>query len=148
MVSPIRRLEGISYWVIEDSVGIYDFVNTELRREWEEDVGSEGRDPEDDEWLRTLAKREWKLSVVRLDRIRLNPKIMNFVDEAKQYSFQKSLKKREKELEEVMRRFGVVIWPLIVKAENCELVDGYCRYATLKTMKKTKTYAYAGTIGQ
>ena len=83
MVSPIHRLEGISYWVIEDSVGIYDFVNTELRTEWEEDARSEGRDPEDDEWLKTLAKREWKLSVARLDEIRLNPKIMDYVDEAK-----------------------------------------------------------------
>ena len=148
MVSPIRRLEGISYWVIEDPVGIFDFVNTELRREWEEDARSEGRNPEDDEWLRTLAKREWKLDVVKLDRIRLNPEIMDYVDKDKQYSFKSSLKKRERELSEVMRRFGVVIWPLIVKAENCELVDGYCRYATLETMKKTKTYTYAGSIRQ
>ncbi len=86
MASPIRRLEGISYWVIEDSVGIYDFVNTELRREWEEDVRSEGRDPKDDEWLKTLAKREWKLDIVKLEQIRLSPRIMNYVDEAEQYS--------------------------------------------------------------
>jgi hypothetical protein len=146
MVLPIRRLEGISYWVIEDSGGIYDFVNTELRREWEKDVRSEGRDPKDDEWLKTLAKREWKLEIVRLDQIRLNPGIMNFVDEAKHYSFQSSLKEREKELSEVMRRFGVVIWPLVVKAEDNELVDGYCRYATLKAMKISKTYVYTGRM--
>jgi len=55
---------------------------------------------------------------------------------------------REKEEAEVMRRFGVVIWSLIAKAENCELVDGYCRYAALKTMKKTKTYTYTGSSTQ
>jgi hypothetical protein len=146
MVSPVRRLEGISYWVIEDSVGIYDFVNTELRKEWEEDAKSEGRDPQDDEWLKTLATREWKLSVVRLDRIRLNPGTMSYVDKEKRYSFQSSLKEREKELETVMRRFGVVIWPLVVRAEDNELVDGYCRYATLKAMKISKTYVYTGRI--
>jgi hypothetical protein len=43
--TPIRRIESISYWVIEDADGIYDFTNTEVRREWEEDARSEHRDP-------------------------------------------------------------------------------------------------------
>jgi hypothetical protein len=34
--TPIRRLEDITYWVIEDSAVIHDLVNIEIRREWEE----------------------------------------------------------------------------------------------------------------
>jgi hypothetical protein len=55
--TPIRRLDGVTYWVIEDPDGIRDFVNNELRREWEEDARSEDRDPRKDAWLKTLSKR-------------------------------------------------------------------------------------------
>ena len=48
MNTPIRRLEGISYWVIDDPDAIYDFINTEIRKEWEADARSEHRDPKDD----------------------------------------------------------------------------------------------------
>ena len=46
--TPVRRLEGITYWVIEDPEGIYDFINKEVRKEWEEDAESEGREPQED----------------------------------------------------------------------------------------------------
>jgi hypothetical protein len=48
MGTPIRRLEGISYWVIDDPDAIYDFINFEIRKEWESDARSEHRDPKDD----------------------------------------------------------------------------------------------------
>ncbi|MCJ7455748.1 hypothetical protein MUP07_03265 [Candidatus Bathyarchaeota archaeon] len=44
MLTPIRRLEGVTYWVIEDPEGIHDYINTEIRKEWEEDVRREHRD--------------------------------------------------------------------------------------------------------
>jgi hypothetical protein len=44
----IRRLEGITYWVIDDPKAIFDFINTEVRKEWEADARSEHRDPKDD----------------------------------------------------------------------------------------------------
>lgn len=57
--TPLRRLEGISYWVIKDADGIYDFINTEVRTEWEEDARSERRDPAKDEWSSNLSNRKW-----------------------------------------------------------------------------------------
>jgi len=76
--TPIRRLEGITYWVIESPEAISDFINNEIRREWEADAKSEGRDPKDDPWLKTLSKRRWALKTVRMDQINLDPRIMNY----------------------------------------------------------------------
>ena len=55
--TPIRRLEGVTYWVIEDPESISDFINVEIRKEWETDARFEKRDPEDDPWLRRVRSR-------------------------------------------------------------------------------------------
>jgi len=144
--TPIRRLEGITYWVVEDPDAIYDLINSEVRKEWEEDARSEHRDPNDDEWLRTLSKRRWSLEIVEVGRVRLNPEIMNYVDREMGYVFQKSLTQRTQELQKVIQSFGVVIWPLIVREEDTQLVDGYCRYATLKAMNASRAYVYVGAL--
>ena len=146
MNTPIRRLEGITYWVVEDPDAIYDLINSEVRKEWEEDARSEHRDPNDDEWLRTLSKRRWSLEIVEVGRVRLNPEIMNYVDREMGYVFQKSLTQRTQELQKVIQSFGVVIWPLIVREEDTQLVDGYCRYATLKAMNASRAYVYVGAL--
>lgn len=146
MDTPIRRLDGITYWVIENPEGIYDFINTEIRKEWTEDARSEHRNPEDDEWLKTLSQRKWSLEIAETERIRLNPNIVNYVDEKRGYVFLKSLTQRRRELEKEVRDFGVVIWPLVVRKEDLELVDGYCRYATLKAMNVKRVYVYAGSV--
>jgi hypothetical protein len=70
---------GITYWVIEDSEAIRDFINTEIRREWEADAVSEHLDPKDDSWLKTLSERKWSLKTMDIVRIRLDPGIMNYV---------------------------------------------------------------------
>ena len=98
MNTPIRRLEGISYWVIEDVDAIYDFVNTEIHKEWETDARSEYRKPEDDPWLETLRIRKWHLEVMGVTQIKLNPDIMNYVDPKRGYVFPKSLEQRSSEL--------------------------------------------------
>lgn len=144
--TPIRRLEGITYWVIEDPDGIKDLITTEIRREWEEDAKSEHRDPKKDPWLRTLSKRRWSLRIAEIHRIKLNPEIMNYADRERGYVFRKRLTQRRRELQAVIENFGVVIWPLIVREEDTQLVDGYCRYATLKAMNISRTYVYAGTL--
>jgi hypothetical protein len=144
--TPIRRLDGITYWVIENPEGIYDFINTEIRKEWTEDARSEHRNPEDDEWLTTLSQRKWSLEIAETEQIRLNPNIVNYVDEKRGYVFLKSLTQRRRELEKEVRDFGVVIWPLVVRKEDLELVDGYCRYATLKAMNVKRVYVYAGSV--
>lgn len=144
--TPIRRLEDITYWVIEDSAAIHDFVNSEIRREWEEDARSEHKDPENDEWLKTLIERKWSLRIVEIERIILNPDIMNYVDKERGYVFRKSLTKRRRELQKVIQSFSVVIWPLIIREEDMQLVDGYCRYATLKAMDVSHVYVYVGAL--
>ncbi len=146
MNTPIRRLEGITYWVIENHDAIHDFINNELRREWEEDARTEDRDPREDTWLKTLSKRRWRLRIADIGRIKLDPQIMNYRDAEGGYVFQESLAKRSQELTEAVERFAVVIWPLVVKEEGFMLVDGYCRYTTLKALNVSKTYAYVGSI--
>jgi len=144
--TPIRRLDGISYWVIEDADAIHDFVNTEVRKEWEEDAKSEHRDPKDDPWLKALLERKWSLVIVELERIKLNPEIMNYVDRKQGYVFRESLAHRRRELQEVIQSFGVIIWPLVIRGEDMQLADGYCRYATLNAMGVSRVYAYIGTL--
>lgn len=146
MNTPIRRLEGISYWVIEDVDAIYDFINTEIRKEWETDARSEYREPEDDLWLETLRKRKWHLEVMGVTQIKLNPDIMNYVDPRRGYVFSKSLERRSSELRQSIELGGVVLSPLIVRREDYQLVDGYCRHATLNAMGVPKTYAYVGSL--
>lgn len=146
LTTPIRRLDGITYWIIEDPDAIRDFINHELRKEWEEDARTEHRDPNEDTWLQTLSKRQWNLRTVNIDQINLDPQIMNYRDEEDGYVFRESLAKRSQELKETVERFAVVIWPLIVKKEGFMLVDGYCRYTTLKALEISRTYAYVGSL--
>jgi hypothetical protein len=96
--TPVRRLEGISYWVIDDSDAIHDFVNTEIRKEWEADVRCEHRDPRDDPWLKTLTERKWRLQIMDITQIKLDPDIMSYVDPERGYVFSESLEKRSRAL--------------------------------------------------
>ena len=143
---PVRRLEGITYWVIEDPEGIYDFINREIRKEWEADARSERREPQEDPWLKTLSKRKWSLEITEIGRVKLNPKIMNYGDSKRGYSFSESLLKRSDELKESIKRYALVIWPVIVRNEDFMLVDGYCRYTALRMMNIKRIYAYVGTL--
>ena len=144
--TPIRRLEGVTYWVIEDPGAIHDFINTDVRKEWEEDARSEHRDPKDDPWLRTLLKRKWHLEMMDITKIKLDPDIMNYVDPERGYVFSKSLERRSAELRHNMEAGAVVLSPLIIREEDYRLVDGYCRYATLKAMGVPRTYCYVGGL--
>jgi len=139
-------LKGITYWVIEDPEGIYDFINKVIRKEWEEDAKSEGREPQEDPWLKTLSERKWGSGVIEIERVKLNPKLMNYVDSRSGYSFLESLSKRSNELKECIKRYAAVIWPVIVRNEDYMLVDGYCRYTALGIMNIRKIYAYIGTL--
>jgi hypothetical protein len=142
----IRILEGITYWVIDDPDAIYDFINSQVRKEWESDARSEHRDPKDDPWLTTLARRKWRLKTMEITRIRLDPDIMNYVDPERSYVFSKSLEKRSAELRHNMEAGAVILSPLIIRKEDYQLVDGYCRYKTLKAMSVPRTYTYIGSL--
>ena len=69
-MTPIRRLESIAYWVIEDPADIGEFVGTVLRREWEADLRGEGRDPASDQWLAGLLERRWRLEILRTSEVK------------------------------------------------------------------------------
>jgi hypothetical protein len=144
--TPLRRLDGITYRGIEDPDGIRDYVNKEIRKEWETDARQEHREPENDPWLRTLSKRKWSLQIIDMKRIKLNPAIMKYVDPQRGYVFSERLEERSRQLQESIRIAGSVIWPLIVRKKDMQLVDGYCRYSTLRAMGMSTTYAYVGTL--
>ena len=54
----LKRVEGITYWVIDDPKQIRKFINTNLRQEWKKDAETDGVDPGRDPWLRDLSKME------------------------------------------------------------------------------------------
>jgi len=132
--------------VIRNPRWIYDFINTEIRKEWEADARSEGPDPHEDEWLKTLSQRRWSLEIVEIDRIKLNPYLMNYVDTKRGYNFSESLAKRSSELQREIETYGLVIWRVIVRKEDWILADGYCRYTALRAMNVRRIYAYVGTL--
>jgi hypothetical protein len=146
LATPIRRLEGVTYWVIENPDAIHDFINTEVRKEWEADAKSEHRDPKDDPWLMALTRRKWHLEIMDITRIKLDPDIMSYVDPERGYVFSKSLEKRSAELRHNIDVMAVVLSPLIIRNEGTQLVDGYCRYAALKGMSVSRIYTYVGSL--
>ena len=133
-MTPVRRLDGVTYWVIDDPADIEDFVRTVLRKEWEDDLRSEGKDPASDAWLADLMKSHWELRI--LDTVDVTP--------GSDYVKSERLKRRRAELRRNIETYGPVIWPLVVRAEGNILADGYCRYTTLKEMGVPRVYAYVG----
>jgi hypothetical protein len=144
--TPIRRLDGISYWVIEDPEAISDFINTEIRKEWGEDTKSMPKDPASGIWLGTLAKRKWRLEILRTDDISLDSAAMNYVDPKSGYNFAENLAKRRQELRKGLEKYGIVIWPIIVRKDDMQVLDGYCRYTTLSDMGVQRVYVYIGSL--
>jgi hypothetical protein len=76
----------------------------------------------------------------------LNSDIVNYVDAKTGYVFSESLARRRKELQESIEAYAGIIWPLIVRKEDMQLVDGYCRFETLRNIRVTRTYAYVGML--
>ncbi len=143
LTSPIRTLDGIPYWVIDDPNDVYDFMNTHVRKEWIGDAKDEGRKPEEDTWLQKLAERKWSLEVVELAAIRINP--YEFIPKTG-YRFEERLAERSKRLRKSLEYYGSVIWPVAIRAEDMQLIDGHCRFVTLRDMNVQRIYAYLGRL--
>jgi hypothetical protein len=146
MNTPLRRLEGISYWVIEDPEAIFDFISTEIKKEWEDDIISMPGDPAAGSWLTTLSERNWRLEMVRTSEVTLDERLMNFVDSRIGYNFAERLAHRREDLRKGLQRWGRVIWPIIVRKEDMQVIDGYCRYTTLREMGIQRIFAYLGYL--
>ena len=140
-MTPIRTLDGITYWVIESTEDIHDFINTQIRKEWTADARDEGRDPKEDPWLESLSSRKWRLEVLRVSEIKPNP--YEFIPKTG-YNFEERLAKRSEQLRKAVETYGSVIWPVIVRHEDMQLVDGYCRHTTLRAIGIPRIYAYVG----
>ena len=143
MTTPIRRLDGITYWVIEDPDEIYDFMNTQLVKEWIRDAKDEGRQLDEDTWLQGLPKRKWTLEALAVNGIILNP--YEFVPRAG-YNFERKLAYRRKRLRKSIENYGSVIWPITVRGEDMQLIDGHCRFTALRAMNISRIYAYVGRL--
>ena len=130
-MTPIRRLEGVAYWVIEDPASIKEFVDVVIRKEWEADMEDDGGPGE--EWLLDMMGRSWSLQTLEVGQIR-----------GSEYLGSPRLAERRAELRRGIERYGHVIWPIVVREERLFLADGYCRYSTLREMGVTKVFAYVG----
>jgi hypothetical protein len=146
VTTPLRRLERISYWVIEDPEEIRDFINTEVRKEWEQDIKEMAGDPASGVWLETLPSRKWRLSIVQTADLKLDDFALNYIDPKTGYNFAKRLAERSKELRKGIELWGRVIWPIILRGEDMEVLDGYCRYSTLRELGTSRLYAYVGKL--
>jgi hypothetical protein len=131
-LTPVRRLEGITYWVIDDPTEIGDFLGLVLRKEWEADLADGDKPPAD--WLSDLLGRKWTLQVASTAEVR-----------GSAYLHAEELGRRRAELRRGIEKFGEVIWPIVVRQEDYFLADGYCRYTTLKEMGVPRLYAYVGS---
>jgi hypothetical protein len=136
--NPLRRVEGVTYWTINDPNQIRGFMIENVRHEWEKDDESDNLDPRNDHWLRSLPKLSWSLRTIKLEDARLDSSMMG------RRTFVERLEERSKELAHVIEHYHVVIWPVVLRGEDFMLKDGYCRYATLKRLHKTKALAYIG----
>jgi hypothetical protein len=130
--------------MLEDSDDIHDFINTEVRKELEADFESMGANPQHDILLDSLPKRKWKLEIVALREVRMNPLILNSADLKTGRRFTERLRERQLELREALEAGGAVIWPIVLLREEQLLVDGYCRHSTLREMNIPGAYGYVG----
>ena len=140
----VRRLHGIEYRMLDDSDDIHDFINTEVRKELEADLESIGEDPRHYALLNSLPKRRWKLEIVGVGEVRMNPLVVNSADIKTGRKFMERLRERRLELRKALETGGAVLWPIVLLREEQLLVDGYCRHSTLQEMNIPEVYGYVG----
>ena len=85
---------------------------------------------------------------MELGNIRLSESIMGYVKPRTGYNFRRRIGERRKNLErDVDRfRFGTIIPPAVVRAEDDKLMDGYCCYRFLLARKIRWTCAYIESL--
>ena len=141
----LRELEGITYWVLPQRE-IGELVNSYIRREWETDKMNQNEDPKKSRWLGSLPLREWKLVKIGLTSIKLNDRIMSYSDAESGYNFKRRLEERKPAIREDIEKYGGIIRPLVLRAEDLQLMDGYCRYHVLLDKGIKNAYAYLGSL--
>jgi hypothetical protein len=135
---PLKRIEGITYWVIDDSEQIRRFINSNILHEWKKDAETDGIDASVDPWLRGLSKLKWSLQTIPLANVKLEPSLIG------RQGFVTRLEERSKQLRRGIELYDQVISPIIIRGKDSMLKDGYCRYTTLKAMRVKRNLAYIG----
>ena len=74
------------------------------------------------------------LEIVPIQDLNLDHRALSFVDAKTGYNFADRLAKRRAELRKALEVWGRVIWPIVVRGEDMQVLDGYCRYTTLVEM--------------
>ena len=141
-----RWLYGVEYRVLEDPDDIYDYVNMEIRKELEIDLTSMRKPRNSSETIGSLGKRKWRLEVVSVGDIQLNPTITESYDLKTGKGFKDRLKERTADLRRALERDRAVISPIVLIDRPPLLIDGYCRHSTLIEMGIPKAYGYSGHI--
>src|SRR5713101_7425485 len=100
-----RKLDGISYKLLDDPVEIKEFVNDKVRKEWEKDIKEAWRDPRKSRWLGNLLSRRWRLTTLYSEKIKLNPEIMNIKNEKTGFDFYEDLLERKADLKRKMQKY-------------------------------------------
>ncbi|MBI3859086.1 MAG: hypothetical protein HY296_02440 [Thaumarchaeota archaeon] len=134
----LRRVEGVTYWVINEPTEIRKLINQNIRHEWERDAEHDGIDPTRDPWLLGLSKLEWSLRTVRTSDVKVDVSLMS------NRAFVHRLQERSRQLRRGILQYDAVIWPMVVRGDDLMLKDGYSRYTTLKGMGMSKTLVYFG----
>lgn len=135
---------GIEYRVLEDPEDIYDYVNTVIRKELETDLIGMREGQSSNGIIDSLASRQWRLELLNVCDVKLNPLIMESCDVKTGQLFKDRLEERTSELRSALQRDRVAIWPLVVIDDQHLLIDGYCRHSTLAGLGVPKAYAYTG----
>lgn len=139
-LSTLKRVQGVTYLVINDPMEIRHFVNSNVKAEWECDNRNDGVDSRTDDWLVSLPGRRWCLRTVKTEIVKPDPSMM-----AKE-PFMKRLEARSDELVRSISEYHSVIWPVVLRQEDYRLKDGYCRYMALRKLRVTKIMSYVGTL--
>jgi hypothetical protein len=74
-----------------------------------------------------------------------NPDILNVKNQKTGYDFLKQLQKRIPEMKRKIEKYRFPLTPLIVREEDMNLMDGYCRLRTLRDLSVSRMYAYLGS---
>lgn len=139
-----RKLGKFTYHLLASPANIKALLNHWVMQEWEVDHREAPDETWTVEWMNLLPRMEFSLRQVKLSEIQPRTDLMNHV--AEDGSFIESLNERADEREEAMLR-GVSIEPLLINAQNMELMDGYTRYTVLKRYDQEIVYVYIGLIG-
>jgi hypothetical protein len=65
-----------------------------------------------------------------------------------EYNFADRLAERGRQLRHAIEAYGTVIWSVIIRKENAQILDRYCWYTTLREMRVSRICAYVGVLSQ